>query len=283
MDRFEQSIKVEAPVAACYARWHRFEDLPEFMDNVASVSPIEKGRWHWVVSGPLGQNLEWDAVIDEDVENERIAWHSKSEDPEMSVRGDVRFEPIGPNATRVTASLQLEAPLGMVADIPPGVFSHPQEIVSSGLENFKRLVEEGLSGYTGPYDEEPALPDDVAPSINLASDDPLDRVGTPYLGADGALGIGDELDMRQDLARRPAGEEEDIYGPEFMEVDIFTSSMDVYTEDLESFVEDIDEDIDSGFVQAGDIDAYLRRMREDREDAAGIEPPGGGPDDRQVS
>lgn len=266
MDRFEHSIVVEAPVEVCYARWHRFEDFPEFMNHVDEVSRIEEGRLHWVVEGPLGKKLEWDAVIDEDVENRRIAWHSKSEDPEMSILGDVRFEELGPERTRVTASMQYEAPFGAVGDMVAGLFSNPQAMVTEDMENFKRLVEEGLSGYTGPFDTEPALPDDAEPSIDLESGDPLDQVGTPYLGADGALGTGDELDMRQDLDRS-VSPDEDVYGQEFVEVDIFTTSMDAYSEDMESFVEDLDEDIDSSYVLGGDLEAYL----EEGEGEAGAE------------
>src|SRR5262245_64907577 len=34
------------------------------------------GRSHWVVDGPLGTHVEWDAEVINEIENELIAWQS---------------------------------------------------------------------------------------------------------------------------------------------------------------------------------------------------------------
>lgn len=264
MDRFEHSVEVDAPVSECYNRWHRFEDFPEFMTNVQEVSPVGENVWHWVVNGPLGKDIEWDAVIDRDEPNREIAWHSIDEDPEMTLSGSVRFEENGPERTRVTSVIQYEAPLGALGDIVAGLFSNPQQMVIEDLENFKNLVETGVSHYTGPYATEPAPPDDERNFVDLESDDPLDQVETPYLGADGALGGRDILEARQDTDHNTDNLE--VYGQEFVEIDIFTSSMDVYSEDLESFVEDLDEDIDSSYVITEEIEVYLEEERVEQGD-----------------
>jgi uncharacterized membrane protein len=78
MARFRESIEVKAPPNACYAQWLQFEEFPRFMKHVKSVTSQGNNRWRWVVDGPLGKSLEWDAVVDGNEPNRMISWHSIS-------------------------------------------------------------------------------------------------------------------------------------------------------------------------------------------------------------
>jgi uncharacterized membrane protein len=140
MARFQESIEVNAPVSACYAQWMRFEEFPQFMDHVKSVTRQGDRRWHWVVDGPLGKKLEWDAEVDGNEPDRMISWHSIS-DPDVGIQGAVLFEEMGYDRTRVTLTIQYEPPAGAVGELIGQIFSNPQQMVRQDLENFKQLME----------------------------------------------------------------------------------------------------------------------------------------------
>lgn len=139
MARFKESIEVNAPIQACFEQWMRFEEFPRFMKHVKNIAKQGDNRWHWVVDGPLGAKLEWDAVMDGRLEDKMISWHSVS-DSSVDVQGAVMFEEAGAG-TRITSTLQYEPPAGALGEAVAQVFSNPQTMVREDLENFKRLVE----------------------------------------------------------------------------------------------------------------------------------------------
>lgn len=140
MDRFQSSIEIDAPASVCYQKWHRFDEFPHFMKNVEQVRQIEGNRWHWVVNGPLGNNVEWDATIDGDEANRVISWHSL-EGSEVEVQGAVRFDEIAHDKTQVTCTIQYKAPASMLGEAIAHIFSNPEKMVEEDLANFKHLVE----------------------------------------------------------------------------------------------------------------------------------------------
>lgn len=140
MGRFQESVEVNAPVQACFSQWMRFEEFPRFMDHVKSVTRQGDDRWHWIVDGPLGAKLEWDAKMDGRQEDRMISWHTIS-DPNVGVQGAVLFEELGPERTRVTSTLQYEPPAGALGEIVAQIFSNPEMMVKQDLENFKKLLE----------------------------------------------------------------------------------------------------------------------------------------------
>jgi uncharacterized membrane protein len=151
MARMKESIEVNAPVEQCYDQWMRFEEFPQFMDHVKSVTSIGNNRWHWVVDGPLGKKLEWDAAMDGNAQDRMVSWHTVS-DPDVGVQGAVTFEEVSPTVTRVTSTMQYEPPAGALGELVAQIFSNPQAMVKQDLENFKRLIESGGStGTTGSY------------------------------------------------------------------------------------------------------------------------------------
>lgn len=146
MARFQESIEVNAPVSACYQQWRRFEDFPQFMEYVKEVTRQGDNRWHWIVKGPLGKDLEWDAVIDGEEANRLISWHSISE-PDVGIQGAVLFEGINGNRTRIISTIQYEPPAGPLGTLVAEIFSNPQQMVKNDLNNFKKLIEsKSISG-----------------------------------------------------------------------------------------------------------------------------------------
>ena len=100
----ERSITIEAPVERVYEFWNDMENFPRFMSHVREVRRLGADRSHWVVAGPGGAPVEWEAVVTQRVPNESISWRTV-EGSLVDHRGTVRFRPAGPNATRLEVRL----------------------------------------------------------------------------------------------------------------------------------------------------------------------------------
>ena len=96
--RVVRTMTVEAPIARVYEFWSDFENFPRFMSHVREVKRTGPDRTHWVVAGPAGAPIEWDAVVAERVPNEAIGWRTV-EGSLVEHRGTVRFRPAGNGAT----------------------------------------------------------------------------------------------------------------------------------------------------------------------------------------
>jgi uncharacterized membrane protein len=140
MDRVQETVRVQAPIQACFSQWMKFEEFPSFMNHVKSITKVNNNVWHWVVDGPMGAKLEWDAEMDGVEADNIISWHTIS-DSAVKASGEVRFVESAPDETDVTSSLDYEAPLGAVGELVAKMFSNPDAMVKEDLQNFKKLVE----------------------------------------------------------------------------------------------------------------------------------------------
>jgi hypothetical protein len=280
MDRFESSIDIDAPASVCYERWHQFESFPHFMKNVKSVTRQEGTRWHWVVTGPLGTDVSWDAEIDADERNRTIAWHTVP-DSEIQMQGATRFDEVAPNRTRVSCFIQYQVSGGGLKEAIAHLIENPHKKVEEDLQNFKHLVEGTHIPASKVHQGKVLTPDpDVIPSDagtvagTMAGAAGISRQEGAYEGPYGlddeipALGSSAELEdididaetlslLRNEedpyLGASGALYSEDLIdqraeGETLVETDVFTESMDVNAEDLESFTEDLDSDIDAGLT-----------------------------------
>lgn len=144
MDRFQSTIEIDAPASVCYEKWHHFDKFPQFMSNVKSVESLGGKRWHWVVNGPLGVDVEWDAEIDGDEQSRLVSWHTvgdSGQSPTVEAQGAVRFQEITPGQTEVTCTIQYKAPAGNVGEVVANLIKNPHKMVDEDLRNFKHLVE----------------------------------------------------------------------------------------------------------------------------------------------
>jgi uncharacterized membrane protein len=104
MSEKQQSIDVDVPVSVAYNQWTQFEEFPQFMDGVESVTQLDDRRLHWVAE-IAGTRREWDAEIVDQEPDQRIAWRSLDG---TGNAGIVWFEPVGPDQTRITLELDVE-------------------------------------------------------------------------------------------------------------------------------------------------------------------------------
>jgi uncharacterized membrane protein len=138
--RVEGSIEVLAPVEKVYDYWKTLENLPHFMTNVEEVRPTGPDTTHWVVKGPLGAKLEFDAKTTQNQPNDAIGWNTENGNVQTS--GQVRFKELGANRTRVEVQMNYwNAPGGKAGEVASRVIANPQVMVQQDLQNFKEILE----------------------------------------------------------------------------------------------------------------------------------------------
>jgi len=112
----ETEVVVNRSAQELYRFWRNLENLPRFMHHLKSVRVLDDKHSHWVVRGPLGKEVQWEAEIVNDVPNERIGWQSL---PDSHVRnaGSVQFIPSGNNRTLVRVVLRYDPPAGKLGEV----------------------------------------------------------------------------------------------------------------------------------------------------------------------
>jgi uncharacterized membrane protein len=142
--RVDQSITVNCSPSEMYEFWRKLENLPHFLDRVLSVTPVDDKRSHWVVKGPTGKQVAWDAEIINDIPDQMIAWRSLP-GSDVDTAGSVRFNPApGGRGTEVTVELQYLPPGGIASALLAKLFGEePEQQVREDLRRLKQLVEAG--------------------------------------------------------------------------------------------------------------------------------------------
>lgn len=140
--KIKESVIVDKPAPELYRFWRDFENLPSFMHHLESVEVEDETKSHWTVKAPAGTNVEWDAEVIADREDELIGWRSV-EGAAVDHAGSVRFEPDNKGErTRVTVKLQYNPVAGKVGAGFARVFGpNPRKQVRQELLRFKRFAE----------------------------------------------------------------------------------------------------------------------------------------------
>ena len=141
----QDSIEVDVPISTAYNQWTQFEEFPNFMKDVEDVRQIDDTHLHWRAR-VAGKERQWDAQIHEQEPNKKIAWHATSG---ARHDGTVRFEPMGPGATRVKVEMAIEPDsLGERVGTAIGL---PARQVKADLERFRELIERRGGQPTGAW------------------------------------------------------------------------------------------------------------------------------------
>ena len=138
--RVERTITVNRPREEVYHFWRQLENLPRFMDHLESVTVLDEDRSHWVAKAPAGTKVEWDASIQDEIENELIAWRSLP-GSDIDNAGSVHFIPAG-DGTEVRVVLRYDPPAGRVgAAVAKLLGEEPEQQVEEDLRRFKQVME----------------------------------------------------------------------------------------------------------------------------------------------
>ena len=137
--KIEREISMEEPAEKLYRFWRDVRNLPTIMPNVESVTMLSDTRSHWVVKGPVGTTLEWDAVIINDKANELIAW--RTEGARVESAGSVHFDARPDGSTLVRVSLQYNPPGGELAHMISALFGEdPGARIEEDLTRLKEAL-----------------------------------------------------------------------------------------------------------------------------------------------
>jgi uncharacterized membrane protein len=139
-----QSVTIMRPQDELYRFWRNFENLPEVMTHLKSVTVASETQSHWVASAPFGKIVEWDAEIYTERKNELIGWRSLA-GSQVDTAGSVHFRPApGNRGTEVTVTLKYDPPAGKIGAAIASLFGQSADAhVKEDLRRFKQIMEAG--------------------------------------------------------------------------------------------------------------------------------------------
>lgn len=109
MSTIEESIEVQVPVRTAYDQWTQFEEFPQFMEGVESVTQLDDTHLRWKAEIG-GVTREWRAEITEQQPDQRVAWRAQDGAENAGV---VTFHRLDDGVTRVMLQLEFD-PEGIV-------------------------------------------------------------------------------------------------------------------------------------------------------------------------
>ena len=136
-----KSILVKGDLDKIYSLWANFENFPHFMKSVKAVSKTGEKTSHWVVEGPAGMNVDWNAEMTRLEPNKRIAWNSKDKKGMLTTSGQVTFNSMPDKTIEVTVTMQITPPAGKVGEAVSALLVNPEQRLTEDLRNFKNYVE----------------------------------------------------------------------------------------------------------------------------------------------
>jgi uncharacterized membrane protein len=136
MSKIESSIDVEVPVRVAYNQWTQFEEFPQFMDSVESVTQLDDTHLRWVAKVG-GVRKEWEAEVTEQEPDQRVAWTSTTG---ARNAGAVDFHRLDDRKTRITLTMDVE-PDGALEKVGDAV-GVPEREVEGDLKRFKKFIEQ---------------------------------------------------------------------------------------------------------------------------------------------
>lgn len=140
-----ESIRIQAPVEKLFAFWRDLSNLPRVLPFIERVDQLDECVSHWVVQGPAGMRVEWDAEIINEIPFDTIAWESLP-GADVASAGSVRFRPVGRGSTEVTVTMQYAPVAGKLgASVARLLGRSPGVEVRKALKELKRVMETGES------------------------------------------------------------------------------------------------------------------------------------------
>lgn len=136
MSTVKETVEVEVPVSTAYNQWTMFEEFPNFMEGVETVTQVDDRHNHWTTKIG-GVKREFDTEIVDQLPDERIAWRTTSGDTKQ--KGMVSFHRLDDTHTRVELVLDVE-PRGVVeqaADMTGMI----DRRVKGDMRRFKEYIE----------------------------------------------------------------------------------------------------------------------------------------------
>jgi uncharacterized membrane protein len=138
----QKCIDVTAPIEQVFETFSQLERFPELMKHVRQVRVRGDGTSQWVVEGPAGGTVSWEAVTTRHEPNRLIAWRTL---PGSAVEhaGLLRFEPTE-GGTRVFVTMSYTPPAGALGHAVARLFgADPKSELNDDLMRIKVFLETG--------------------------------------------------------------------------------------------------------------------------------------------
>jgi uncharacterized membrane protein len=143
--KIEKTLIIDRPAPDLYRFWRRLENLPQVMRHLKSVRSIDSQHSRWVADGALGKDLEWDAEIINEREDEMLAWASLP-GGDVETAGSIHFRPLPDHRTEVVVLLKYNPPAGKVgAQVATLLGEGLEEKLDEDLNTFKQVMETGMA------------------------------------------------------------------------------------------------------------------------------------------
>jgi uncharacterized membrane protein len=142
--RVVKTIAINRSPEECYTFWRDLERLPRFMVHVESVEVLDATRSRWVVKGPAGKKVRWEAELTRDEPGRVIGWRTLAGADVTSI-GVVQFEP-RPNGqgTLLRVGMEYAPPMGKLGALVATLFLEaPEQQLKDDLRRVKQLLETG--------------------------------------------------------------------------------------------------------------------------------------------
>lgn len=144
MLHISRSVTINRPRHEVYECWRDLDNLPRVVPELERVALHGGGRSHWVVKGPAGATVEWDAEITADQPGTLLAWRSL-DGATVPNQGEVRFAdaPAG-RGTELRVDVRFEPPAGAAGKaVAAWLGEDPETTVREALRRYKQVLETG--------------------------------------------------------------------------------------------------------------------------------------------
>ena len=135
----EKSVEVDAPIHEVFLMWRNWDNFPRFMSHVKEVKELGDGKSHWRAN-IAGLDEEWDAETTRLETDRAIGWKSISG---LDNSGEVLFDPVDNNRTRVTVHIEYNPPASVLGDAAEAVYVGREfdDDLQEDLDHFRERVE----------------------------------------------------------------------------------------------------------------------------------------------
>lgn len=144
-----KTLNIAAPSEEVFAFCSHYANFPRFMAHVREVKGDERGQSHWVVDGPAGVPVSYDAVVTQFIPNRILAWKTVEDSP-IPHAGFLRFEPNADGSTRLDIHMSYNPPAGAAGHAVATLFgANPKQQMDEDFLRLKSLMETGKTSAPG--------------------------------------------------------------------------------------------------------------------------------------
>jgi uncharacterized membrane protein len=137
-----KTINIAASPEEVFAFCAMWENFPRFMSHVREVTGTGQ-QSHWVVDGPAGVPVSWDAIVTDFIPNQRLAWKSV-EGSTIRQAGVLRVDPNPDGTTRLDLRITYNPPAGALGHAVATLLgANPERQLDEDFQRLQSLLETG--------------------------------------------------------------------------------------------------------------------------------------------